>query len=110
MSVTERIEEVTKELCKLQRKQDKLLLELKDLGRQATAANNAAAGEATFQQGTRITIKDPTVPLGRAIVAGNRAGTVTRVTSKKVFFNTDSGQINKSRWKKNVIRLVAWRD
>jgi hypothetical protein len=110
MSITERIEEVTKELFKLQRKQDKLLLELKNLGRQATAANNATASEETFQQGTRITIKDPTVPFGRAIIAGDRTGTVTRVTAKKVFFDTDSGQINRGRLKKNVIRLVAWRD
>jgi hypothetical protein len=102
MSIAQRIEEVTEELSKLQLKQDKLLLELKVLGQQATAADNATTDE-TFRQGTRITIRNPTAPLGRLLViAGDRTGTVTRVTPKKVFFDTDSGQLNKNRLKKNV--------
>ena len=105
MSIAKRIEEATEELAKLQLKQDKLLLELKGLGRQATAADNATAEE-TFRQGTQITVKNPTAPLGRSLTAGDRTGTVTRVTSQKVFFDTDSGQRNRNRFKKNVLRIV----
>jgi hypothetical protein len=108
MSIAKRIQEVTEELAKLQLKQDKLLIELKGLGQQATAAAAAdnATAEETFRQGTRITVKNPTAPLGRSITAGDRTGTVTRVTSKKVFFDTDSGQLNRNRFKKNVLRIV----
>ena len=105
MSIAQRIEEVTEELARLQLQQDKLLLELKDLGQQATAANNASAEE-IFQIGARITIKNPTAPLGRSFTAGDRTGTITRVTPKKVFFDTDSGQLNRNRLKKNVIRIT----
>ena len=104
MSIAKRIEQVTEELAKLQLKQDKLLLELKDLGQQATAADNATA-EDTFRQGTRISIKNPTAAIGRSITAGDRTGTVTRVTNKKVFFDTDSGQLNRNRLKKNVVDI-----
>jgi hypothetical protein len=108
-SIAKRIQEVTEELAKLQLKQDKFLIELKGLGQQATtaaAADNAATAEETFREGTRITVKNPTAPLGRSITAGDRTGTVTRVTSKKVFFDTDSGQLNRNRLKKNVLLIV----
>jgi hypothetical protein len=105
MSITERIEQVTAELAQLQLQQDRLLLELKDLGRQATAENDATAEE-TFQPGNRIAIKNPSAPIGRSIVAGDGTATITKVTSKKVYFDTDSGQRNKNRLKKNVIRTL----
>jgi hypothetical protein len=105
MSITQRIEQVTAELARLQLQQDGLLLELKDLGRQATAANDATAKN-TFQPGNRITIKNPSAPIGRSIVNGDRTGTITHVTTKKVFFDTDSGQRHKNRVKKNVIRIL----
>ena len=99
MSIAQQIEEVTEEFAKLQLAQDKLLLELRDLGKQATAAT---ISEEIFGEGDRITIKNPTAPFGKKLTAGDRVGTVTHVTPKKVFFNTDSGQQNRNRLKKNV--------
>jgi hypothetical protein len=103
MSIAQRIEEITEELATLQLAQDQLLEELRDLGQQATASSTS---EALFQEGTRITIINPTASFGRALLPGDRTATVVKVTAKKVYFNTDSGQLNKNRIKKNVARLV----
>ena len=98
MSIAQRIEEVTEELAKLQIKQDTLLLELKELA----ASNIEETKEEEFKEGDRITIRNPTAPLGQRLSTGDHVGVITRVTSKKVFFNTDSGQRNKNRLKKNI--------
>jgi len=95
MSIAQRIKEVTEELAQLQLRQDTLILELHEL-----AESNSE--EETFEVGDRITIKNPTAPLGQRISAGDQVGTVTKVTSKKVFYNTDSGQRNRNRLKKNI--------
>ncbi len=55
----------------------------------------------------RQTIRNPTAPIGKKLVAGDKTGTVINVTLKKVFFNTDSGQRNRNRLKKNVSKISS---
>ena len=100
MNTAKQIEDIIDKLANLQLQQDELLIELRDLSKR-----NTSNSEDAFEIGNRITIKNPTPPFGKKLTPGDRTGTITHVSPKKIFFNTDSGQQNRNRLKKNLTKI-----
>jgi len=80
--------------------QDTLIQELRELTERNSDESTDA--EEVFAAGDRSRIKNPKAALGRRFVAEDHVGTVTQVTTCNVWYNTDSGQLERMRTFRNV--------
>jgi hypothetical protein len=107
MSTERGVEEIVEELAQLQVQQDALIAELRELTTNNTRATRQTGAGQPFALGDRIRISNPKAGAGQRFVAGDHVGTVTQVTSTRVYFDTDSGQKSRYRAFKNVKKLNA---
>ena len=105
----ESVDELIRQLETLRIQEDTLLRQIIQArareSQQGQGTNGADREAARYYIGDRVQITNPTRGLiGRPVTDRDRVGTVTKITRKRVFLQTDNG-VNTNRAPENLQRL-----